>query len=350
MTATMPMAFTIHHHDHEMKNSIFPFFLLLILLFCRCPSVRGAYDWLVPGSYAVYDLIMSGVVRLNETCLVSVGRGGLPNETSVARYGFSVVEVDGDYALLKVSLNESTVLPILFNTSSLSCMVWVDLETRDLVDRDTGEVWGRCPFWVYPQEANTNVIAFYDFLGTKITWDNVLILSETKPLYGINNPTFSYHTLIGYFNDFDFINAAFGEGPNPLFIDLNTSELSQGKIGDRIGVGFSLSFQYDYHVEKGLLLLDLDRYADDILTKKFGIIVLNGQLGDVKPEYSRENAGWLVGSLVIYDTNILRGSDTPTVGGGGSGFPWYVPLLIVVVALLPLIYYIYVRRLSKRRS
>lgn len=332
--------------DDGMKASFFSFFLLLILLFCRCPSVHGAYDWLTPGSYAVYDLIMSGVVRLNESYVVFGWR--LSNETSVARYGFSVLEVDGNYALLKVSLNESSVLPVLFNTSSLSCTVWVDLETRDLVDRDTGTVWGKCPFWLYSWEANTSVTAFYDFLGTKITWDNVSILSEVKPLYGINKPTFSYLTPIGYFNDFDFINAMFGEGPNPPFVDLNALELSHGKIGDRIGVGFSLSFQYDYHVEKGLLLLPLDKYADDILSKKFGIIVLDGQLGNVKSEYSRERTGWLVGSLVIYDTNILRGSDKPTVGGGG--FPWYIPFLIIVIVLLPLIYYVYVRRLSRRRS
>jgi len=332
-----------------MKTSIFPFFLLLILLFCRCPNVRGAYDWLVPGSYAVYDLIMRDVVRLNETCLVSVGRGESPNETSVARYGFSVLEVDGDYALLKVSLNESSVLPILFNTSRLSCTVWVDLETRDFIDRDTGEVWGKCPFWVYPQEANTNVIAFYDFLGTKITWDNVSILSETKPLYGINNPTFSYHTPIGYFNDFDFINALFYPWQTSISLK-NINEFSQGKIGGKISITFALNFQYDYHVEKGLLLISDNLYIDDILTKKFSIIIINGQLGGVKPEYSRENAGWLVGSLVIHDTNILRGSDRPTVGGGGSGFPWYIPLLIIVIVLLPLIYYVYVRRLSKRRS
>ena len=302
---------------------------------------------MIPGSYAIYDVTMSGLVRLNETCLVHVG-GLFPNETSIARYGFSVVEVYGDYALLKVSLNESTVLPILFNTSSLSCMVWIDLETRDLVDRDTGEVWGKCPFWIYSQEANTSVIAFYDLLGSRITWENVSILSETKPLYGINNPVYSYHMPIGYFNDFDFINTAFGEGPNPPFVDLNAFELSQGKVGDRCGVGFSLSFQYDYHVEKGLLLISDGHYIDDILIKKFNIIICIGYLSGVKPEYSRENAGWLVGSLVIYDTNILRGSDTPTVGG--SGLPWYIPLLIVVVVLLPIIYYIYVRRLSKRRS
>ncbi len=292
---------------------------------------------------------MSGVVRLNETCLVLVG-GVFPNETTVARYGFSVVEVDSNYALLKVSLNESTVLPILFNTSSLSCTVWVNLETRDLVDRDTEVVWGKCPFWIYPREANTSVTAFYDFLGTKITWDNVLILSEVQPLYGIYAPTHSFLTPIGYFNEFDFINAAFGQRPNQTFVDLNTLELSQGKIGGNVGIGFTLSFQYDYHVEKGLLLFPLDRYADDILTKKFGIILCRKNLGDVKSEYSREKVGWIVGSLIIFDTNILRGSDKPTVGGGGSGFPWYIPLLIVVVALLPLVYYIYVKRLSKRRS
>jgi hypothetical protein len=292
---------------------------------------------------------MSGIVRLNETYLVSVNIGGLPNETSIARYGFSVLEVDGDYVLLKVSFNESSVLPILFNTSSLSCMVWVDLETRNLVDRGTSEVWGKCPFWVYPSETNTSVIAFYDLLGIEITWDYVLSISESAASEGIFNPTHSFHTQIGYFNEFDFIVAAFGERPNQTLIQLDTWDLSHGKIGGRVGVGFTSSFQYDYHVEKGLLLISDYLYVDDILAKKFGIALCSGNLGDVKPEYSRERAGWLVGSLVIYDTNILSGSDTPTVGGGGSGFPWYVPLLIVVVALLPLIYYIYVRRLSIRR-
>jgi hypothetical protein len=333
----------------EMKKKLLCLLLfLLVPWFWKCPNVHGEYDWLVPGSYAVYELIMSGVVRLNETCLVLIG--GLPNETSVARYGFSVVEVDGNYALLKVSLNESTVLPILFNMSSLSCTVWVNLETRDLIDRDTGEVWGKCPFWVYPWEANTSVTAFYDFLGMKVTWDNVSILSEVQPLYGINNPTLSYLMPIGYFNNFDFINAAFGERPNQPSINLNMLELYQGKIGGNITIGFTLSFQYDYHVEKGLLLFPLDRYADDILAKKFGIILCKGYLGDVKPEYSTEKVGWVVGSMIIYDTNILRGSDKPTVGGGSSSFPWYIPLSIVVVALLPLIYYVYIRRLSKRRS
>jgi hypothetical protein len=70
-------------------------------------------------------------------------------------------------------------------------------------------------------------------------------------------------------------------------------------------------------------------------------------LGAVNPEYSREKAGWIVGSMIIYDTNILEGSDTPTIGGG---FPWHIPLMIAVIVVVPLAYYIYVRRLSKRRS
>jgi len=332
-----------------MKTSTFPFFLLLILLFCRCPNVRGAYDWLVPGSYAVYDLTMRGLVRLNETCLVHVG-GFNPNETTVARYGFSVVEVDGDYALLRVSLNESSVLPFLFNTSSLSCTVWVDLETRDLVDRDTGEVWGKCPFWVYPWEADTSVTALYDFFGAKIVWDNVTKLADSAARMGVYNPSRSFSTPIGYFNEFDFIITDYGMNSDQPLIDLeNVSDFYQGKIRRSGTYGFSPSIQYFYHVENGLLLFADSLYADDILAKNFGIIMLNGMLSSIKPEYSGERVGWLVGPTVIYDTNILRGSDKPTVGGGGSGFPWYVPLSIAVVALLPLVYYVYVRRFPKHR-
>ena len=328
-----------------------PLLLLLIMLLYRCSSVRSEPDWLVPGSYAVYELAMDGLIKLNETCLVHVGT--FPNETSVARYGFSVVEVDGDYALLKVSFNESTVMPILFNTSSLSCTVWVDLITRNLVDRGTGEVWGKCPFWVYPWEANTSVTALYDFFGAKIIWDNVTKWVDSAARMGVYNPSRSFSTPIGYFNEFDFIVADYGVGPNQssLISIENLTEFYQGKIHAETGYyGFDPTIQNLYHVENGLLLIADSLYADDILAKNFGIIMLNGMLSSIKPEYSRERVGWLVGPMVIYDTNILRGSDKPTVGGGGSGFPWYVPLLIVLVALLPLIYYIYVRRLSKRRS
>jgi hypothetical protein len=327
-----------------------PLLLLLILLLFSCPCVRGAYDWLKPGSYAIYDLAMDGLVRLNETCLVLIGV--FPNETSVARYGFSVLEVDGDYALLKVSFNESTVLPILFNMSSLSCMVWVDLETRDLVDRDTGEVWGKCPFWVYPWEANTSVTAFYDFFGAKITWDNVTKWADSAARVGVYSPSMSFSTPIGYFNEFDFIVADYGIGASPPLMNLeNVLAFYQGKIHTEAGsYGFSPSIQHFYHVENGLLLIADSLYADDILAKNFGIIILNGMLNNVKPEYSRERVGWLMGPLVIYDTNILRGSDRPTVGGGGSGFPWYIPLSIAAVALLPLIYYVYLRRLPERHS
>jgi hypothetical protein len=296
---------------------------------------------------------MRGVVRLNETCLVLVGSAPFPNETTtVARYGFSVVEVDDKYALLKVSLNESSVLPVLFNTSSLSCMVWVNLETRDLVDRDTGEVWGKCPFWVYPWEVNTSVTACYDFFDTKITWDRVSEWADSAAREGVYSPALSFLTPIGYFNNFDFIVASFDVGPNQTLVSLkNISDLYQGKIhAYTVGeFGFSPSLQYYYHVEKGLLLIS-DTYVDDILTKKFSIKLFIGNLGEVKSEYSQKEIGWAVGSMIIYDTNILRGSDKPTVGGGGSRFPWYIPLSIIVVALLPLIYYIYVRRLSKRRS
>ena len=330
------------------KNLHYPLlFLSLILLVCRGSVVCGELDWLTPGSYAIYELSNECIVRFNGTYVILADN---PNEASVARYGFSVVEVDDKYALLKVSLNESDLLPILFNTSSLSCMVWINLETRDLVDRDTGVVWGKCPFWVYPWEVETNVTALYDFLDMKITWDYVWMVSEASAREGIYSPTHSFLTPIGYFNEFDFIVASFGNVPDQRTMSLeNMSGIDQGKIvGDFGTYSFTLSFQYDYHAEKGLLLFPLDRYADDILTKKFGIIMFRGSLGMVKPEYSQKEIGWIVGPMIIYDTNILRGSDTPTVGGGG--FLSYVPLLIVVVALVPLIYYVYVRRSSKRRS
>jgi hypothetical protein len=318
------------------KNLQYPLlFLLLILFFFRCSSVRGEYDWLTPGSYAVYELSTPWVVRLNETYIMV----GSPEDSTVARYGFNVVEVDDKYALLRVSFNESIRLPALFNTSSLSCMVWVDLETRNLVDRDTGEVWGKCPFWVYPWEAETNVKAF-DFLNMTITWDYVSLMSEFSAREGKYSPTLSYLMPIGYFNKFDFIIASFGNRPDQTVITIETTGGGE--------YSFPLSFNCDFHAEKGLLLFPGTRYADDILTKKFGIIVCSGSLGMAKSEYSQEKLGWIVGSMIIYDTNILKGSDKPTVGGGG--FLSYVPLLIAVVALLPLVYYVYVRRLSKGRS
>ena len=334
-----------------MKASMFSFFLLLILLFFGCSVVRGELDWLVPGSYAIYDVSMSGLVRFNETCLVRVGEL-FPNETSIARYGFNVIEVDGDIALLKVSLNESTVLPVLFNTSSLSCTVWVNLTSKDLIDRDTGEVWGKCPFWVYPWEANTSVTALYDFFGEKIIWDNVTKTADSAAREGIYNPSMSFSTPIGYFNEFDFITAEYDIGPDQssFIIIENLSVIHEGKIRTEIGsYGFASAIQNYYHVENGILLAANCLYADDILTTKFGIIMLNGMLSSIKPEYSQERTGWIVGPMVIYDTNILRGSDTPTVGGG-SGFPWYIPLLIIVIVLLPVIYYVYVRRLNQYRS
>jgi len=260
------------------------------------------------------------------------------SENTVARYGFNVVEVDDEYALLRVSFNESTRFPAIFNTSSLSCLVWVDLETRDLVDRNTGEIWGKCPFWVYPWEVETNVVAF-DFLNMTITWDFVSLMSEYSARQGKYSPTLSYLTPIGYFNEFDFIIASFGNKPDQMVVTIETA--GNGEYS------FPLSFNCDFHAEKGLLLFPGTRYADDILAKKFGIIMCGGSLGMAKSEYSQEKLGWIVGCMIIYDTNILKGSETPTVGGG---FPLYIPLLIVLIALVPLAYYVYVRRLSKRRS
>ena len=321
-------------------------FLSLILLALRCYSVSGELDWLTPGSYAVYELTTRGVVRLNETHLVFIGS----SEATVACYGFTVVEVEDEYALLRVILNESELLPVLFNTSSLTCLVWVDLETRDLVDRDTGEVWGKCPFWIYPWEVNTNVTAFYDFLGMKITWDYVWMVSEASAREGIYSPTHSFLMPIGYFNEFDFIAASYDYRPDQPLVNLEYKlRIDQGElVGDSGTYGFTLSFFHDYHVEKGLLLFPLTRYADAILAKKFGIILCSGRLGEVKAEYSQENLGWIVEPMFIYDTNILEGSDVPTVGG--SGFPWHIPLIIAVIALVPLAYFVYIRRLSKRRS
>jgi len=304
-------------------------FLSLILLICQCSSVRGEFDWLTPGSYAIYELNTSCIIKLNETYL----RIGSPTNATVARYGFTVVKIDGNYALLYVSLNESSVLPVLFDTSSLSCLVWVDLETRDLVDRDTGEVWGKCPFWIYPWEAGANVTAF-GLLNMTLMWDYVSLGSEASASEGIYSPTHSFLTPIGYFNEFDFIAASYGNKPDPTYITLGTHS-------------FPLSFQSLFHVEKGLLLISDSNYIDDVLAKKFSIAVCQGSLGRIEPDYSQENIGWIVGCMIIYDTNILRGSDVPTVGGG---FPLYVPLLIGVIVLVPLAYYVYVRRLSKRRS
>jgi len=300
----------------------------------------------MPDSYAVYELNTHGIMKISDTHLVLTG---LPSEATVARYGFTVVEVDDKYALLRVSLNESSVLPVLFNTSSLSCLVWVDLETRDLVDRDSGEVWGKCPFWVYPWEANTNVTAFYDFLGMNITWDYVWMVSEASAREGVYSPTHSFLTPIGYFNEFDFITASYGYRPDQPLINLEyRSWIYQEELVSEFGTySFTPSFNYDYHVEKGLLLFSSTLYADDILTKEFGIILCSGHLSEVKSEYSQKNISWFVGSMIIYDTNILEGSDTPTIGGG---FPLYVPLLIGVIVLVPLAYYVYVRRLSRRRS
>ncbi|MBO3755146.1 MAG: hypothetical protein FGF53_09800, partial [Candidatus Brockarchaeota archaeon] len=108
-------------------------------------------------------------------------------------------EVDDRYVLLRVWLNESTILPLIFNTSSLSCLVWVDIETRDLVDRETGEVWGKCPFWIYPSEAGRkDVVALTDFLGKRIVWDNITMWGEVARSAGYNEPIIIIKSPIGY--------------------------------------------------------------------------------------------------------------------------------------------------------
>ncbi|MEM2980745.1 MAG: hypothetical protein QW385_05175 [Thermoproteota archaeon] len=289
-------------------------------------SAQVRFDWIKPGSYAVYELSTLFLVKLNETSywyyLSSEDLRELYPEATIAHYGFEILEVEDGYALLRVWLNESIVLPRIFNTSSLSCLVWVDIETRDLVDRETGEVWGKCPFWIYPDEAGRkDVVALTDFLGKRIVWDNITIWSEWAKSHGVKEASLD-RTPIGYFSWFDHIYADF-YAEETLF------------TADSLSFGFILG--YNYHVEKGLLLY-ASYYADDILIKKFGIIMSDGSLYWYYPV----EEGYRSATMMICDTNILRGREK-------KRDEWSpIPLAIAAVAIIPVVYYISLRRRLKR--
>lgn len=159
-----------------------------------------------------------------------------PDQAPVARYGFKILEVEGRYALLRVWLNEST--------SSLSCLVWVDIETGNLVDRETGEVWGRCPFWIYPTDVERkDVVAVSDLFGRRIVWQ--------------------YFTLPP--SSYDYIQAVYGLPQDGRYVIEETEiEIRLGDAG-YLHLG-DLQLVYNYHADKGLLLFT-SNYADDILIK-----------------------------------------------------------------------------------
>jgi len=302
------------------------FFSLLLVLPERS-SAQVVFDWVKPGSYAVYALSTSFLVRLNETRylyyiffedLFKLHFGG-----TVAYYGFKILEVDDGYALLRVWLNDSIVLPRIFGNSSLSCLVWVDIQTRNLVDRETGEVWGKCPFWIYPSEAGRkDLVALTDFLGRRIVWDNITIWSEWAKSHGVKEEIVD-RTPIGEFGWSEYITANYHAGEETLF------------TASSLYFGFGLTCEY--HVEKGLLLYTYS-YADDILIKKFGIIMSDGYLY----EYYPIEEGYPGATMMIYDTNIVRGREKPH----DEWSP--IPLAIATVAIIPIVYYISLRRRLKR--
>jgi hypothetical protein len=307
----------------------------LLLALSECSSAQVSLEWVKPGSYAVYNLAASFLVkRNNEYWDVS-------SEEAIVQYGFEILEVDGKYALLRVWLNESTILPQIFGNSSLSCLVWVDLETNDLVDRETGEAWGKCVFWVSPSDVDKKgVVAVKDFFGMSIAWDNYTIVAERARSLGYKEPSIHGESPIGSFTNFDIIQALVGYKED-MTITINTSwSYVDGRINEGHGyIQFPLWFiTYDYHVEKGLLLF-AGPYTDDILIKKFGIMFFMGSLYYTRPEYT--SGEWYAPTMAIYDTNIVKGREESE-----SWSP--MPLAIAMVAAIPIFYYIGLRRWLKR--
>ncbi|MEM2941178.1 MAG: hypothetical protein QW304_06485 [Thermoproteota archaeon] len=297
------------------------------------PSAQVRFDWIKPGSYAIYELSTQFIMKLNETDYWDVDYYGS------ARYGFKILEVDDRCALLRVWLNESTMLPLIFNTSSLSCLIWVDIKTRNLVDRETGEVWGKCPFWIYPNEAGRkDVVALTDFFGRKIVWDNITMWGEVARSAGYSEPIIIIKSPIGYFTNFDLINAYFSH--EMMVINLSGSYSVEGRGVESHGtitIPEGSSSIYLYHAEEGLLL-EAGLYADDILIKKFGIICSRGDIYYTRLEYS--SGKWSDGTMTIYDTNILRGREEQAASP--------IPLAIATVAAIPAVYYILLRRRLRR--
>lgn len=275
-----------------------PFFILTILLsllvssafiFTQVEQVKGVPYWLREGSYAEYLLGSADIVFINDTS-IHVRR---------VVYGWRCIEKTYDHAILEtyLRLNMSASHAV-----EKQVQVVVDLASKNLIDPESEQVWGKCLFWIDPWDmGETEVVVMYNW--------------SAQTLYGnVSQP----------FSEYD-IPSGFGKMRTP-FRDFETAKMcatSCPMVPWKYG-NFMLSVRYD--VKTGLAIGGF--YLDDILYSKFDILGISGSTGYNYP-------------AVLLDTNIFETED-------GSSFPpWIIPAIVLAAASIPVSWIVW-RRIKKR--
>jgi hypothetical protein len=244
----------------HINSILFSVFLLLLsfgmLISMHVMEVKGVPYWLREGSYAEY--LLGRALRFNN--------GTFTWATFV--YGWRCIRKTHDYASLEVYLKRHD------GEIVKSIQVQVDLVSKNLIDAERGEAWGKCLFWIDPWDmGEQNVVMMFNWTGRTI-----------------------------YTN----ISRPFGEGelpPEVLGRPLKTP-FKDFKVGEMCSVGFAEGEHLDggiftgtlinvwYDVKSGLAVVG--HYLDDILHNRFDVLEVVGG-----------PSGWLY-PAVLLDTNIFE--------------------------------------------
>lgn len=270
--------------------------IFLLFSFWYLPMmVEARPSWLKKGVYACY--------RFLEAYTLNGSLGG-------GRYCWRVVEVDGRFAVLEVTLETENF--------TRSVNVTIDVETMSLVE--DGEVWGKAYFWIdlvrlpspYRDRAVVrNITLVMDWLGETVSNPKV------SRIHHLGKPIQT------------------GVGPIDMVVTVftrtNITYLKAGKLEIMFTPGLYIACSYD---AKYGILIDGEGYMDDILSQKFGIIGF--KLMSKKGEYAR----W----IVLDDTNLEL-----EISKGGVNIisllrENYVYILLLIMAIIFIVAFLKGRR------
>lgn len=249
------------------KNSHSFFVLLFILsssmfISLHVEKVTAVPYWLREGSYAEY--IIGHTIFNNGTVL-----GGFV-------YGWKCMEKTPEYALLEVYLKRQDGKIVM------STQVQVDLASKNLIDPESREAWGKCLFWIDPWDIGVgNVPILFNWAGRTL-YANISL----PPSQGVLPAGFEwFKTPFRDFEETQVCGMGFVQLPYPPESNI---------------VGYFLfSLRYDF--KSGLAVGGF--YLDDILHNRFDVLCISGG-----PSYNGTSYKY---PMVLLDTNIFDIKENP---------------------------------------
>jgi hypothetical protein len=226
-------------------------------------KVAGVPYWLREGSYAEY---LIGDIHLNNgTCIP--GR---------FVYGWKCMAKTPEYALLEVYLKQQGGKIVM------STQVQVDLVSKNLIDPESREAWGKCLFWIDPWDIGVrNVPILFNWTGRTLYANISLPPSQGELPAGFE----WFKTPFRDFEETQVCGMGFVQLPYPPESNI---------------VGYFL-FSLRYDAKSGLAVGGF--YLDDILCNRFDVLCIVGG-----PSYNGTRYKY---PMVLLDTNIFEIKEEP---------------------------------------